>query len=316
MVLFLLSMASHAGTMRACTAEPAPDPGVSAVMPVTVRPHARPSDLGTTGPGLRCTADRRHCISTGNYAAEVCRAIAATAGEAGLDVNFFARLLWQESRFNPGAVSPVGARGIAQFMPATARRRGLSDPFNPAEALRASAFYLAELRDTYGNLGLAAAAYNAGEARVEDFLFRDRNLPPETRVYVPAITGYSGLVWRDAPPEKFDFTLSDGVTFQTACEALARHRDIDAFLAPGDALPWAVIVAAHPERGIAQSRYDRLRRAHAVLGDHEISFVRMRLPAKPERHYTAQIGTESRKAANALCWQLRNDGVPCAVLHN
>jgi soluble lytic murein transglycosylase-like protein len=88
------------------------------------------------------------------------------AAENGLPVEFFARVIWQESRFNARAVSPKGASGIAQFMPQTASWHGLADPFDPIEALRHSAAYLRELRDRFGNLGLAAAAYNAGPGRV------------------------------------------------------------------------------------------------------------------------------------------------------
>ena len=63
-------------------------------------------------------------------------------------------------------VSPKGAAGVAQFMRATASWHGLADPFEPVEALRHSAAYLRELLDRFGNLGLAAAAYNAGPGRV------------------------------------------------------------------------------------------------------------------------------------------------------
>ena len=70
----------------------------------------------------------------------------------------FVRLIWRESRFNPSAVSPKGAQGIAQFMPGTAGERGLLDPLNPVQALPKSAEFLAELRSQFGNLGLAAAA--------------------------------------------------------------------------------------------------------------------------------------------------------------
>jgi hypothetical protein len=56
-----------------------------------------------------------------------------------LPVDFFARLIWQESRFDPTAVSRAGAQGVAQFMPATANARGLADPFDPIEAIAHSA---------------------------------------------------------------------------------------------------------------------------------------------------------------------------------
>jgi soluble lytic murein transglycosylase-like protein len=87
---------------------------------------------------------------------DVCRTLEQAAAENALPVEFFARLIWQESRFDARAVSSRGAKGIAQFMPHTANSHGLGDPFNPIEALRHSAAYLRELRKRFGNLGLAA----------------------------------------------------------------------------------------------------------------------------------------------------------------
>src|SRR5262249_37342531 len=94
-------------------------------------------------------------------AEDICRAIEQDAAESELPVEFFARVIWQESRFNARAVSPKGALGIAQFMPRTAEVRGVADPFDPLDALKHSASYLHDLRAQFGNLGLAAAALNA-----------------------------------------------------------------------------------------------------------------------------------------------------------
>ncbi|HUF86538.1 MAG TPA: lytic transglycosylase domain-containing protein [Thermohalobaculum sp.] len=99
-------------------------------------------------------------------AERLCTLIERAAGRHGLPAPFLARLIWLESRFDARAVSPKGALGVAQFMPATAARRGLADPFDPDLAIPAAAAYLAELRAEFGNLGLAAAAYNSGESRV------------------------------------------------------------------------------------------------------------------------------------------------------
>ena len=87
--------------------------------------------------------------------------LAASANKSGLPVSFFANLIWQESRFVLRAVSPAGALGIAQFMPRTAVAVGLTNPFDPLKALPASARLLGGLFQRFGNLGLAAAAYNA-----------------------------------------------------------------------------------------------------------------------------------------------------------
>ena len=126
----------------------------------------------------------------------MCSEIDARATEHALPQSFMARLIWKESLFDPGAVSPKGAQGIAQFMPGTAKRRGLADPFDPKQALAASAAYLAELRNLFGNLGRAAAAYNAGEERVRRWLAGKSGLPYETQDYVLSITGRSHEDWK------------------------------------------------------------------------------------------------------------------------
>jgi Transglycosylase SLT domain len=112
-----------------------------------------------------------------------------------LPVGYFLRLIRQESGFNPNSVSRAGAQGIAQFMPGTAFDRGLRDPFDPAEALPKSAELLHELRDHFGNLGLAAAAYNAGSERVHRWLAGKSQLPQETIDYVRVITGHEAVEW-------------------------------------------------------------------------------------------------------------------------
>ena len=66
---------------------------------------------------------------------DLCRALEQSAAENALPVEFFARVIWPESRFDARAVSPKGAEGIAQFMPHTAGWHGLADPFDPMESL-------------------------------------------------------------------------------------------------------------------------------------------------------------------------------------
>src|SRR5262245_53367877 len=127
-------------------------------------------------------------------ASEICHVVTQAASDNGLPLDFFTRLIWQESRFNPGAVSPKGAQGIAQFMPGTASLRGLTNPFEPVQALREAASYLKELRTTFrGSLGLAAAAYNAGPGRVEAWLAGRGGLPGGTRAYVGDVTGHGAV---------------------------------------------------------------------------------------------------------------------------
>src|ERR1700749_1261710 len=106
----------------------------------------------------------------------------------GVPGGFFARLIWQESHFNANAVSYAGAEGIAQFMPATGRFNGLQNAYNPAEALWRSARYLSQLRQKFGNLGLAAAAYNGGEGAAARFIAGTGYLAVQTLDYVEIIT--------------------------------------------------------------------------------------------------------------------------------
>ena len=124
----------------------------------------------------------------------MCLMIELEARANELPLEFFARVIWQESRFQADAVGPRtrsgdSAQGIAQFMPRTAAERGLLDPFDPVQALSKSAQFLRELRGQFGNLGLAAAAYNAGPQRVRDWIRGARTLPAETRHYVLATRG-------------------------------------------------------------------------------------------------------------------------------
>jgi hypothetical protein len=143
---------------------------------------------------------------------DICRALEEDAAENELPVEFFARVIWQESRFNARAVSRAGAQGIAQFMPRTADWRGLADPFDPIGALRHSASYLRDLRNRFGNLGLAAAGYNAGPGRVSAWLAGHRTLPSETRNYVAIVTGWTADEWASpSPPETAETTIPQGL---------------------------------------------------------------------------------------------------------
>jgi hypothetical protein len=130
----------------------------------------------------------------------LCNTLFDSAQHNDLPVPFFANLIWQESRLRHNAVSPVGAQGIAQFMPRVAAAVGLTDPFDPRQALPASARLLHELRERFRNLGFAAAAYNAGVHRVSEWLLHGGKLPRETQTYVVRITGRSVDEWRKSPP--------------------------------------------------------------------------------------------------------------------
>ena len=171
---------------------------------------AAPSGQGAPAPapnaGSAPTSTAAQAQSTPAHSLdEVCNTLFTSAQDNELPVTFFANLIWQESRLRDNAVSPKGAMGIAQFMPKVAAESGLENPFDPSQALPASAKLLRELFDQFGNLGYVAAAYNAGTQRVVDWLERGRSLPRETRGYVMNITGRSVEAWRKTPPD--DATL-------------------------------------------------------------------------------------------------------------
>jgi hypothetical protein len=127
---------------------------------------------------------------------DICTTLVKVAQKNALPLGFFTNLIWRESNFDHDAISPVGAMGIAQFMPDTADRMGIGDAFDARDALPASGRLLRTLRARFNNLGLVAAAYNAGPKRVVDWLEQRSELPKETRDYVNIITGRPAEQWR------------------------------------------------------------------------------------------------------------------------
>ncbi|MFT4012064.1 MAG: lytic transglycosylase domain-containing protein [Paracoccus sp. (in: a-proteobacteria)] len=265
----------------------------------------------------RCTDDGGVCISLANYVPDVCHAIERAATWNGLDPHFFARLLWKESLFEPNAISPVGAMGIAQFMPGTADLVGLDDPFNPAKAIVVSARYLKTLADGFGNVGLAAVAYNGGEGRAARFVSQGGSLPWETQDYVQAITGLTAWNWREKPGSSPDLRLDKERPFLPACIDLAGRRKLREFQTPEHAWPWGVIVATHQTQSGVTDQVSRLNKAlRPILGGKRVSYLRRKVSGGPRKVYTAQIGYSSRNEAFAFCTRLRSFGGRCIVLKN
>jgi hypothetical protein len=258
-----------------------------------------------------CSGDGRYCIAPIAYTRDVCRTIEASASEAELDPGFFARLIWQESLFDAYAISPAGALGIAQFIPSTAKLRGLKDPFNPAAALQASAQYLDYLRDTFGSLGMAAIAYNGGEQRAANFAAHHSGLMPETRAYVQIITGLSAEAWRDSAPASLDLALDPQKPFLDACVDMAANGRAGKTNAPG----WLMIYAADPDRSIAEKRAENaLAKFPAVFGEHGLEMHQTKLPGKSQGYYVASVEHPTENAARRQCTRLRQAGGGCMVL--
>jgi hypothetical protein len=133
----------------------------------------------------------------------LCSAVVSVARANNLPIPFFANLIWQESNFDTDSISRAGAQGIAQFMPKTAVEFGLINPFEPIHALNVAGRFVRELYEQFGNLGLAAAAYNAGPRRVINWMAKRGELPGETRNYVLRITGHPVEAWA-SPQAKTD----------------------------------------------------------------------------------------------------------------
>ncbi len=114
--------------------------------------------------------------------------------KAGVDPRFIHAVIKQESKYNTKAVSPVGAQGLMQMMPATAERFGLKDPFDAAANVEAGTKYLKWLLKRFdGDVSLALAGYNAGEGAVDKY----KGVPPysETQNYVKKIVSNYGKTY-------------------------------------------------------------------------------------------------------------------------
>jgi Transglycosylase SLT domain/SPOR domain len=253
---------------------------------------------------------------TDNALATLCGIVEASAKAEGLPPDFFTKLIWKESSFRPNAVSPAGAQGVAQFMPGTASERGLIDPFDPASAIPASARFLNELTLRFGNLGLAAAAYNAGPTALARWLANKGSLPFETQEYVLAVTGHDPEEWRSKKPpaDPAPGTAPSCLSLIATLRVTAPSSGI----VSGWFAPWGVQIAASFSKGSALRAFARAQHDYAsVIGDMNPfvlgsvlrsrgwrPFYRVRLPA--------QTGGEARR----LCARIQAVGGACAVLRS
>lgn len=258
----------------------------------------------------------------------MCLMIESAAKANDLPLEFFARVIWQESRFQPDAVGAVTrngqrAQGVAQFMPGTANERRLLDPFDPVQALPKAAEFLNELRGAFGNLGLAAAAYNAGPRRVREWQAGKGPMPEETRNYVYAITGASVEDWNKvgtgngvADRKKPEGCRELMALLQRAPNPFVAH--LEERVRIGAASPWGVQLAAGFSRDRALAMYARaMTRVNKVVGDHDPNLLRTTLRNRGTRaFYQVRIGADTRQAADELCAKIHKAGQACMVLRN
>jgi hypothetical protein len=244
----------------------------------------------------------------------ICELIEAEADRNQIPRDFFARLIWKESRFDAKAVSPVGAQGIAQFMPATAAAVGLADPFDIEQAIPASAAHLADLKRAHGNFGLAAVAYNAGEGRLGAWL-NGGFLPLETEDYVLDITGETADLFMARDKALKPRPLDAALGFREACLKLPVIMTRSVSMAQTLRKPWFVQVAGGFNRSAVARAWDRIRARHGdVIANRPSSLSRTRSPLGRKPLFTVRIGADSRAEAGTICAALRDQGGACIVM--
>jgi len=309
---------------------------MSAVLLLTVAPAAAwdssPAKTNVAVPSVEETARTSEPAKLGARESDtresICLIIEAAAREANLPLEFFARVIWQESRFQTDAVGPVTrsgerAQGIAQFMPGTASARRLLDPFDPVQALPKSAEFLSELRGQFGNLGLAAAAYNAGPRRVQEWLAGSGPMPQETRNYVSAITGTTIDDWAAVGRNG---KMADRAPRANCRELMALLKrapnsfvtELEQHVKLAAAKLWGVQLAAGFDRDRALAMYARaMKRLSAVIGDQDPSLLSSLMRTRgTHTFYQVRIGADTRPAADDLCNRIRRAGGACFVLRN
>jgi Transglycosylase SLT domain/SPOR domain len=325
---------------------PATTPGGASAQKKTTAPE------GASGQGKAS----RPSLSTSSES--ICLLVEAAARANGLPVEFFIRVIWQESRFRPDEVGPLTrsggrAQGIAQFMPQTAQERRLLDPFDPVQALPKAAEFLRELRQQFGNLGLAAAAYNAGPQRVRDWMAGKHAIPAETRHYVSTVTGRSIDEWLPARnlepaydrldhqallncPQQVIALLNQQPIGQQPTEQANQpepnqpqpneqptqpNQFVGALMRRvelGITSPWGVQLSASFSRDQALNIFeDVAKRYSGILKGSDPMIVQSILRSRGTHpFYQVRIGKPTRADADALCARIQHAGGPCMVLRN
>lgn len=159
--------------------------------------------------------------------------MAAAAGRYGVDESLLLAIIWNESRFDPQAVSSAGARGLMQLMPSTteflAGRLGVEDPdpHDPAFAVEAGSNYLRWLLDRFGgDERTALAAYAAGHGAIERRLRAKRALPGGARRYAERVLKVRDAFARGDPPSRRE-GVPDGIRLPPALDGDTIERLIE-----------------------------------------------------------------------------------------
>jgi hypothetical protein len=256
--------------------------------------------IGLLASAAAAQAQVTHPGSAETTEAAVCRIVENAAHSSHVSVDLLTRLVWVESRFQAGVTSPAGAQGIAQFMPETAAERGLLDPFDPEQAIPMAAKLLVDLGQQFGNIGLAAAAYNAGAARVSNWLAGSGNLPAQTQAYVFMLTGRTADDWaadarKAAPADE----PSDGRSCIDITAALRTEEGEGA--GPPPVAPWGVQLSGNFSKAIALASFERARQRYSrIIGSMSPMIIGTRLRSRGTRPFYRVLVPAASRAEAAL----------------
>jgi hypothetical protein len=271
-----------------------------------------------TSDSVTAEPDHMQSSASPNAFESVCQTLKSAAQLNDLPLEFLTRLIWQESRFNAHAISPAGAQGIAQFMPGTAAWIGLANPFDVADAITKSAELLRSLKSQFGNLGFAAAAYNAGPKRVADWLAGHRGLPRETQAYVLIVTGHAriSLNLPDGVPCSQIATLFAHDRLKTPRTVVGRDNTKPVNGSATAQAPWGVqLIGGSSQTSVLASYHQLQRKYQTVLGSRQPLVIRSQV-GRNASWYRLRIAAQTLAEAELLCGTLREAGGSCLVQRN
>jgi len=260
-------------------------------------------------------ADTVRSTSSETIEETTCRIVESAARSSDLPVSFLTRLVWIESRFQARVVSSAGAQGVAQFMPETAAERGLADPFDPEQAIPMAAKFLVDLDQQFGNIGLAAAAYNAGPNRVASWLAGSGDLPRQTQIYIFLLTGRTAEDWvaqgRHATP-------TDETVDRRSCIDVTATLRVEEGAEQAAVAPWGVQLAGNFSKTTALASFERARQRYSrILGDLQPMIIGTRLRSRGARpFYRVLVPASSRAVADQVCHAIMVAGGACVALRS
>ena len=253
----------------------------------------------------------------------LCRMIEGAAASHRMPVDFFTRSSGRRAAFGRARRAGRGRRAWRSSCRGPPRERGLADPFDPEQAIPKSAELLDELRGRFGNLGLAAAAYNGGPARVEAWLAGRGGLPARHAIMSrasPAARRTTGpRRARRCRPMQPEGPPTKCLVLVAAFRRGSDRRMIEAYGGPieeSPLAPWGVQLAGNFSKERALASYARARARHAdILREVVPMVIGTRMRSRGTRaFYRVRIPAATRQAAVDICGRLHKAGGACVVL--